>query len=710
MKEQILELMHDKNYKAMTAQELAEKLNIDEDKLIEILDEMEEEYLIKKSKKKKYNLLENFNLYVGTIEVKDKGYGFIRSEGFEDDLYVPKELLADSMNNDKVLFTITNEGSYGYKKEALVVEIIERGLKNVIGTIVSTRNGNKRFIPNDKKINLECECLDFSIAVIGDIVNFTIEQYVNASLVRGRVTYIIGNINDAGVDIKTIAYKYGFHQEFPKEVIDEVKGLNIDFTVEAKRRKVINEKVITIDGEDAKDLDDAIAVRRLENGNYFLGVYIADVSYYVTEGSALDKEAFQRGTSCYLVDRVIPMLPHKLSNDLCSLNEKEPKLVLGCEMEIDQDGDICNFDIFEGIIKSTHRMTYKDVNLILEENNEQLIKKYMDIYKELLDMTSLSKILRDSREKRGALDFDIPEARILVDDEGRPIDIQLRTRGIGEKMIEDFMIVANETVATTINNLHLPFMYRIHDEPNVLKLTKFNNIAKGVGYKFNLKKNKISPKAVQGFLKSIKEEDKGLESLLLRMMAKAKYSEKNVGHYGLASKCYTHFTSPIRRYPDLIVHRYLRKYLFLNQVSAKDQDDALQKIIKAAINSSQKERDAIDCEYEVEDMKKAEYMEPYIGEEYEATITSITNFGIFAALDNTIEGFIHISSLDGYFIYEENKMSLISKDKTYRLGDKIKVRVKKASKELKQIDFEIVRSFENGKRNKSYRQKQKSRA
>lgn len=712
MREKILELMNTKGYSAKTLEELSEILNCNITELKMTLDELEKEYVIKQTKKKKYDLLKRFNLHVGTIEIKEKGFGFITCEEFPEDLFVSKDYIGGSMNKDRVLFSvISGDEIIGARKEAMVIEVIERHLKNVIGRIEAGKGNKKVFVPDDKKLELNFDVVDFGISVIGDVVDFEIEQYVNAYLVRGHIKEVIGNINDVGIDIKAVAYRYGFESEFPKTVMDEVASLKIDIEEEKKRRRFVTGNIITIDGEDAKDLDDAVSVRKLENGNYELGVYIADVSYYVREDSELDKEAFLRGTSVYLADRVIPMLPHKLSNDLCSLNPNEEKLVMCCVMEINEFGEVVNHDIFEGIIKTKYRMTYTSVNKIIEDEDQEEIEKYKDIYEDIMNMYELSLILRDERHIRGSLDFDIPESKIIVNEKGEPIDVVLRTRGAGEKLIEDFMLTANETVASTIFNLNLPFVYRVHDEPNYLKLQKFNTVVKSMGYRLSMKKNsRVSPVALQHLLENIREEDKGLSTLLLRMMAKAKYSERNIGHYGLASDCYTHFTSPIRRYPDLIVHRYLRQYLFEGRVSEKYQDLAYSKIVVAANHSSKKERDAIDCEYEVSDMKKAEYMQKHIGETYEATITSVTNFGLFAALDNTIEGFIHISTLPGYYVYNENRMSLVGPNKEYRLGDRITVRVKKASKELRQVDFAVVGGERFGKRDKDHHKKQKGKS
>ena len=711
MLEQIITFMEHKHYSAQSIEELAQHFNVSVETIKPFLDILEANYKIKQTKKRKYNLLRRFNLYVGTIEIKDKGFGFIRSDDFHDELFVPKLFTAGSMNQDVVLFSVTeNNVLPGEKKEAAVVEIIKRNLQSVIGKINLNANKEKVFIPDSKRIDLVFEVRDFGLAVVGDVVEFCIDQYAHGGLVVGHIGHIIGNINDVGIDIKAIAHKYGFEDAFSEDIFNEIKTIEIDFDVEAKRRTIVDKTIITIDGADAKDLDDAISVQKLPNGHYELGVYIADVSYYVTEGSALNEEALSRGTSVYLADRIIPMLPHKLSNDWCSLNENEPKLIIACVMEIDETGKVLTQDIFEGIIKTKHRMTYDDVNEILENKDPILISAYQDIYQDLLLMEELAGKIRILRHLRGSLDFDIPEAKIVVDEQGKPIDVVLRKRGVGEKLIEEFMIIANETVAEAITHMGLPFIYRIHDEPNALKLQKFQVVAKAAGHQLMLRKQKVQHHALQKCLEELKGSDQGLATLLLRMMAKAKYSEKNIGHYGLASTCYTHFTSPIRRYPDLLVHRLLRKYLFKSEVSISDQQQSLSLIAAIAEQSSKRERDAIDCEYEVSDMKKAEFMENHIGEVFNATITSITNFGMFVSLPNTIEGLIHISDLEGFFVYDETKMMLVGRGKQYRLGDSVRVVVKDASKEKRQIDFSIIRSNQNGKQYKNNRKKQKGKS
>ncbi|MDD3192014.1 MAG: ribonuclease R [Bacilli bacterium] len=705
MKEKIIEWMEKQDYRPQNIEEMATSLNTNPIQLKTYLDELEKEYLIKQTKKHKYALLSFFKQYIGTITVKEKGYGFIRSDAFHEDLYVSKLFLAGSMDEDQVIFTITEQEERFNRQEAIVIKVIKRNLHQVIGQIKQDKKKLK-FVPEDEKLDLVFDVKDFSIATTGDIVVFNIEEYVNAKLVKGKITLVLGHMHDIGMDIKSVAYKYGFENLFSEEVLEELKELNSP----PVQKPTWDKNIITIDGNDAKDLDDAISIQILGNGHYELGVYIADVSSYVLEGSKIDQEAWKRGTSVYLADRVIPMLPTKLSNELCSLQPNRPKKVIACIMEIDSMGKVIQHQIEEGTIQTKYRMTYDEVNAILMEDDQNISIKYQDMLTELRQMEALALILRNMRIKRGALDFDIPESKIIVDEQGKPTDVVLRTRGTGEKLIEEFMLIANETVATTIEKMELPFIYRVHDEPNNLKLAKFNSIAKASGYHLNIRNNKVRQTALQQLLLNLKNEDQGLSTLLLRMMAKAKYSEQNIGHYGLASLSYTHFTSPIRRYPDLLVHRYLRKYLFEHQVDIKTQEDAFQKITAAAIQSSKKERDAIDCEYEVSDMKKAEYMEDHIGSVWDATITSVTNFGLFAQLPNTIEGLVSIASLEGYFVFHENNMSLVGKNITYHLGDKIRVRVVSANKKTRQIDFEVVRSKQNGKRKQNNRKKQKSQS
>ena len=469
------------------------------------------------------------------------------------------------------------------------------------------------------------------------------------------------------------------------------------------RRDLRNELIFTIDGDDTKDIDDAISLKILENGNYELGVHIADVSYYVTEESALDKEAYDRGTSVYLADRVIPMLPHKLSNGICSLNEGEDRFTISCVMEIDNKGKVISYDIFESIICSKKKMTYKNVNKILEENI--VPKGYEKFEQTLKDMLKLAHILRKMKENRGYIDFGIDEAKIIVDDKGKAVDVVKRYRGEGENLIEDFMIAANETVATHIYYMDLPFVYRIHGEPNEEKIDRFISFISILGYKINGKIKDVKPTTIKFILEQLKDKEEYhiLSSMMLRSMQKAVYDKNNIGHFGLGSKCYTHFTSPIRRYPDLTVHRLLRKYLFKNQINKEVTEYWDNKLIYLTEHSSKKERDSVDCEREVDDMKKAEYMMNHIGEEYDGIISSVTSFGMFVELENLIEGLIRIEDLpNDNYVYDEATFS-IRGDKNkrgYRLGDKVRIKVVQANKEAKTIDFVLAKQGEEDGDNK----------
>ena len=711
LREKLIEIFEDSSFAPYTFEELLTITNFEKEELKELLDQLKDENIVYESKKHRFGLLKQFGLYIGTIDVKEKGYGFISCKDFDHEFFVPKIDINGALNKDKVIFKIANI-NHEENDEAYVVKVVERNLKHIIGEI-QFYYYKKQFVPQDKKYNIYFEITDYGLSVEGDIVKVEIEEYVSEDHIRGKVVEVIGNKNDVGVDIKSIAIKYDFYQEFDNEVLANLQEVVDKYNTkgyieEINKREKIDKNIITIDGEDAKDLDDAVSIEEMPNGNFLLGVYIADVSYFVEENSKLDEEALYRGTSVYLVDRVIPMLPHKLSNDLCSLNEKTPKLVMACLMEINHQGEVVNYDIKEAVIETKHRMTYTNVNKILD-NDKEVINQYKDIVIDIFVMNKLAKILKNMRDRNGALNFDIPEARVIVDDKGNPIDVVLRERFDAEKLIEQFMLIANETVASCINQLDLPFIYRIHDVPKQDKLRQFKKILKNTSYNINIRNNqKVTPKVLQSIMDEV--NDYAISTILLRMMAKAKYDVYNIGHYGLASECYTHFTSPIRRYPDLLVHRLLKKYLIKGEVSIEDQKYNLNMIATRAEQSSKRERDAIECEYEVNDMKMAEYMQNHIGEEFEGTISSVTNFGMFITLPNTIEGLVRIGDLkDDYYEYKDTLMSLVGKHnhKTYRLGDKVKIKCTNASKNKKEIDFII--SSKNNNNMVKYKQVNKGR-
>ena len=459
------------------------------------------------------------------------------------------------------------------------------------------------------------------------------------------------------------------------------------------RRDLRDQVIFTIDGDDTKDIDDAISIEKLPNGHYKLGVHIADVSYYVKEGTPLDLDAMDRGTSVYLVDRVIPMIPHELSNGICSLNPEVERLAISCVMEFDRDGKQLDYEIFPSVIKSRIQMTYKNVNRILEDN--EVPDGYEEFVDDLKLMSELATILRKAKINRGYIDFGIDEPKILVDDKCVPYDVVLRDRGTGENLIEDFMIAANECVASHIYFMNLPFIYRIHEYPKEERIRSFLGFVSNLGYTITGNVNDLKPTTIQRILKQLedKEEYPILSSLLLRSMQKAVYSPDNLGHYGLASKCYTHFTSPIRRYPDTTVHRLLRTYLFDNRIDMNTIHKWEEKLVYIAEHSSEKERSSVDCEREVEDMKMAEYMEKHIGEEFEGMISSVTSFGMFVELPNLIEGLVPIKDMPDFFHYDEERMTLTGERShiKYSLGDKVVVKVIRASKEDQTIDFEVVR-------------------
>ena len=540
-------------------------------------------------------------------------------------------------------------------------------------------------IPRNKSLN----------AVDGHKVVVKLGKRKDNHTFEGEVLEIIGHKNDPGVDILSIVKKYKIETELPDEVKKELKDIpnEVNDSEIAKRRDLRKEMIFTIDGDDTKDIDDAISISRKNNGNYILGVHIADVSYYVKEGTALDNDAMERGTSVYLVDRVIPMIPHELSNGICSLNPNVDRLAISCVMEFDSHGKQINYEIFESVIKSNIQMTYKNVNKILEEN--EIPEGYEPYVDTLRMMKDLADILRKSKENKGYIDFEVDEAKILVDKDCVPTEITLRNRGTGEKLIEDFMIAANECVATHIYFMNLPFIYRVHESPKEEKIRSFLGYIGTLGYKVqgDLKEN--TPKNIQKIIKQLedKKEFKILSSLLLRSMQKAVYKPVNLGHFGLASKCYTHFTSPIRRYPDTTVHRLLRTYLFNNKLDDNTIRHWEEKLVYIADHSSATERASVDCEREVEDMKMAEYMEKHIGEEFEGMVSSVMSFGMFVELDNLIEGLVSVKDMKGFFDYSEERMSLTN-EKTkekYTIGDRVIVKVIRASKEEKTIDFEIVK-------------------
>lgn len=697
MKEKILSILEESD-KALSIDELDSALNlntIEETKeFSDALRELEDSYEIYRSNKNRYMLLENSNLRKGILRMNKKGFGFVEVSG-EEDIFIAPDNINKAINNDTVIVEILNKNS-GEKREGRIVKTLERDLSTIVGEIYFKKDKGY-IIPDDKKLDIQLEIdRDKSHgAVDGHKVVVKILRNITKNRYKGEVVRIIGHKNDPGVDILSIVCKYEINDTFPEEVIEELDSIPEEVREQDKkgRKDLTDVTIFTIDGDDTKDIDDAISIEKLKNGNYKLGVHIADVSYYVKEGSPLDKEAMDRGTSVYLVDRVIPMLPHKLSNGICSLNPGVERLAISCVMEIDNNGKTVDYEIFPSIIKSRLQMTYKKVNQVIEKN--EIPEGYEPFVNDLKLMDELSQIIRKAKINRGYIDFDVDEAKIIVDENCHPTDIVLRNRGRGENLIEDFMIQANECVATHIFYMDLPFIYRVHEYPKEEKIRDFISFVQSLGYTVKFNTKDISPKAIQNLINQLKDkkEFKVLSSLLLRNMQKAIYLPQNLGHYGLASKCYTHFTSPIRRYPDTTVHRLLRTYLFNDDMSNQTINKWQEKLIYIAENSSFKERESVECEREAEDMKMAEYMEDHIGEEYKGIISGVTNFGMFIQLDNLVEGLIHVNDMKDYFSFDEVTQSLIgerTKEK-FTLGDEVLIKVKAASKEAKTIDFELVK-------------------
>ena len=698
MKEKILSILKESD-KALSIDELDSALNlntIEETKAFsDALRELEDSYEIYRSNKNRYMLLENSNLRKGILRMNKKGFGFVEVSGEEEDIFIAPDNINKALNNDTVIVEILNKNS-GEKREGRIVKTLERDLSTIVGEIYFKKDKGY-IIPDDKKLDIQLEIdRDKSHgAVDGHKVVVKILRNITKNRYKGEVVRIIGHKNDPGVDILSIVCKYEINDTFPEEVIEELDSIPEEVREQDKkgRKDLTDVTIFTIDGDDTKDIDDAISVEKLKNGNYKLGVHIADVSYYVKEGSPLDKEAMDRGTSVYLVDRVIPMLPHKLSNGICSLNPGVERLAISCVMEIDNNGKTVDYEIFPSIIKSRLQMTYKKVNQVIEEN--EIPEGYEPFVNDLKLMDELSQIIRKAKINRGYIDFDVDEAKIIVDENCHPTDIVLRNRGRGENLIEDFMIQANECVATHIFYMDLPFIYRVHEYPKEEKIRDFISFVQNLGYTVKFNTKDISPKAIQNLINQLKDkkEFKVLSSLLLRNMQKAIYLPQNLGHYGLASKCYTHFTSPIRRYTDTTVHRLLRTYLFNDDMSNQTINKWQEKLVYIAENSSFKERESVECEREVEDMKMAEYMEDHIGEEYKGIISGVTNFGMFIQLDNLVEGLIHVNDMKDYFSFDEVTQSLIgerTKEK-FTLVDEVLIKVKAASKEAKTIDFELVK-------------------
>lgn len=694
MKEIILDKLRDNT--SLTIMELNDLLGlttIDEYKSLQnTLDEMVSDGILYYSdKKKKYLLLENSHLVKGTLSLNEKGFGFIIINKDTKDVYVNEKNINGAQDGDLVLFEYLNKDKE--RPEGKIIKTIKRNYEPLVGEVILV-DGEYFVKPDRKGSNIYIPRDNLNGAVEGHKVVVTPLKEGNRV---GKITKIIGHKNDVGVDILSFVYEYNFSPSFPDEVVEELDDIpsylteeEINKELSSGRRDLRSEEIFTIDGSDTKDIDDAISLSKLDDGKYKLGVHIADVSYYVKEGTKLDDEAYFRGTSVYLVDRVLPMLPHKLSNGICSLNENEDRFAFSCEMIIDDKGDIGHYEIFKSIIRSRKKMTYEEVNKILEENTTS--EDYKPFEKTLLLMNELSKILRKKMIRRGYIEFESTEAKIKVDENCHPTHIESRVQRSGEELIENFMIAANETVASSIYYKNLPGIYRVHDKPDEKRLGEFMKFLSLHGYVVNGKSKIDNPKDLQHILSQLEEvpEVRVLHDMAIRSQAKAVYSDINIGHFGLGSKCYSHFTSPIRRYPDLILHRLLKDYNY--NYSDRIISERKEELPIECEHCSIREQEAQNCERDVDKMKKAEYMMDHIGEVYDGIISGVVEFGFFVELENTIEGLVKAESIKGdYYVFDNDLMALIGKKskKKYSFGDKVKVKVTRADKDKSEIDFEI---------------------
>jgi len=706
-KERILAFMREDAYKPLLFNELVMVLDVpksDVELFRQVIDELEQEGKIFKTHKNRYGVPERMSLIVGRLQGNERGYGFvIPDDEMLNDIFIPADGLNGAMHNDRVIARYTKKVIGDRSAEGEIIRILERANKTVVGTFESSRYFGF-VVPDDRRISGDIFVPkdEFNGAKSGEKVIVEIvkwpEKRRNA---EGKVIEVIGSINAPGTDILSIMKSFKLNETFPDDVMEQADKIPDTVTEDMikGRRDLRQLRMVTIDGEDAKDLDDAVSIERLPDNRYRLGVHIADVSYYVTEGSPLDREALARGTSVYLVDRVVPMLPKKLSNGICSLNPKVDRLSFSVMMDIDSTGKVIDHQIFPSVINIDERMTYTDVYKILEENDEELIKRYDYLVDDFKTMKELALILRKKRMSRGSIDFDFAEAKIIVDENGKPVEIKKYELTIANKIIEEFMLVCNETVAEHFFWANVPFVYRIHEEPDTEKIEAFSEFVHNLGYSIK-GINKIHPRALQDLLEKVKgsKEERIISTVMLRSLQKAKYSSQQYGHFGLAAKFYCHFTSPIRRYPDLIIHRIMKEYLEGKLDSARE--DYLNKVLPdIARQCSERERAADDAERETEELKKVEFMKEYEGEIFRGIISNVTSFGMFVELDNTIEGLVRVSTMeDDFYIFNEKQYCLVGERtrKTYRIGDIVTVRLAKADIPNRKIEFLIVDDEETG--------------
>lgn len=709
----IIDFLENTATRALSSEEIVAALNLENEDIVtalRTLRELEEKGILIQNKRGKYNSSKRKGLVIGTISINSKGFGFVTpleaQEGKNKDIFVPHDSLNEAMNNDIVLLKVHAPVDDTHSAEGIVIKIIEHANKKIVGTI-EEKYATYFVVPDDPKITKyvflkkkEVQKLCVGMKVVVEVVDW---EKTRKKKLQGTIVEVIGKTGDPGVDILSIMHQYDLPFGFPGNVYHEAELLPDKIPPQAYEDRVDRRdyNIVTIDGEDAKDLDDGVFAKKLANGNYFLGVYIADVSYYVRENSQLDLEARRRGTSVYLVDRVIPMLPKRISNGICSLNAGEDRLSLAAEMEIDKTGQVVKYDILPTVISVKRRLSYNIANQILIEKLPEVRTEYSDVVPLLETLAELRDILKEKRRKRGSIDFNIPELKVKLDDKGRPLAIVKRIGSLSESIIEECMLVANETVSEHMSRRQLPFIYRIHEQPDSEKIADLNNFLGNFSMHISadVETEKIHPSTIQKLLRDVTGTplEKIVMPLALRSMQQARYSEENKHHFGLAATYYTHFTSPIRRYPDLIVHRLLRETMGKKKLSAK-RTALLEKMLpEIALSSSMSERTAANAERETVELKKVEYMQQFIGKEFPAVITNITSFGIFVEIPNGVEGLIHISTLsDDYYSFVADEYMLVGEHSghTYRMGDPIQVKLVNADMHSRAIDFLDVNNMQ----------------
>lgn len=704
IREAIVEFMESKQYRPMLREELSIHFEIEKSEskeFFKVLEGMEKEGILVRNQNNRYGLLNSDYLVVGKLEGHEKGFGFVMSKDkVREDIFITAENMNGAMNGDTVIANILKKSQAGKREEGEIIRVLERGNKYLVGTFEDNKNFGF-LIPDDQKISYDVFIPKAQTMGAKDNQKVVIEITKWPEARRnpeGKVLEILGFLSDPGTDILSIIRQFDLPEVFPEHVQEQANKVeqSISKSDLEGRTDLRQLKTFTIDGADAKDLDDAVSIEMLDNGNYKLGVHISDVSHYVREGTPMDKEALERGNSVYLIDRVIPMLPRELSNGICSLNPNVDRLTLSVIMEINKTGAVIDHQIIESVINSSHRLIYDDISDYLENDDIDAKDKLKDILEELKLMEELMHILYEKRDARGSIDFDFPETKITLDEQGKPIEIKKDERRIANRLIEEFMLVTNETVAEEYFWAEVPFLYRIHEDPNPEKLVDFANFIHNFGYQ--LKGKEIHPKELQLLIEEIKgkKEELVISTLLLRSLRKAIYSSTPDSHFGLASKYYSHFTAPIRRYPDLVIHRIIK--LNINGKLSLNQQGRLEKVLpEIAEHTSMTERRADEAEREVADLKKAQYMMDKIGEEFKGIISSLTNFGIFVQLENTIEGLVHFSNmLDDYYHFDEEKFHIIGErsNRLYKLGDEVTIKVIGVDIAKRNIDFQIV---DNGK-------------